>query len=111
MMSGSARISQFVRGQIGGGEDRFSGLARSGRGMADVLRTGTFRGAAMVWAGVALVLLAGSRHLITRGLPAVGALVELSAEPRDLLRPFPTGWRPPGLGAAASAPPPVGPFA
>src|SRR3546814_9450693 len=37
MMSGSARISQFVRGQIGGGEDRLSGLARSGRGMADVL--------------------------------------------------------------------------
>src|SRR3546814_3084365 len=29
MMSGSARISQFVRGQIGGGEDRLSGLARS----------------------------------------------------------------------------------
>src|SRR3546814_9589159 len=76
--------------------------------MADVLRTGTFRGAAMVWAGVALVLLAGSRHLITRGIPAVGELVELSTEPMDLLRSFASGWRTAGLGAEASAPPPSG---
>src|SRR3546814_1192866 len=71
---------------------------------------GTFRGAAMVWAGVALVLLAGSRHLITRGIPAVGELVELSTEPMDLLRSFASGWRTDGLGAEASAPPAFGLF-
>src|SRR3546814_19468966 len=71
---------------------------------------GTFRGAAMVWAGVALVLLAGSRHLITRGIPAVGALVELSTEPMDLLRSFASGWRTAGLGPEASAPTAFGLF-
>src|SRR3546814_484791 len=64
----------------------------------------------MVWAGVALVLLAGSRHLITRGIPAVGELVELSTEPMDLLRSFASGWRTAGLGAEASAPTAFGLF-
>lgn len=104
MAGGSARLNQFLRGQIGTDDDRFSGLARSGRGMAGVLRSGTFRVAAMVWAGVALVLLAGSRHLLTRGVPAVGELVEFSSSPLDLLRAFASGWRTAGLGSESPAP-------
>lgn len=104
MARGSARLRQFVRGQIGGGEDRLSGWARSGRDVAGALRSGTFRAAAVTWGTVALVLLAGSRHLITRGVPAVGELVPFSSSPVELLRAWSSGWRTAGLGSEAPAP-------
>jgi len=104
MSRGSARLSQFLRGQIGKGEDRFTGLARSGRGAAGVLRSGTLRASATVWAGVVLVLVAGSRHLLTRGVPAVGEMVAFSLSPVDLLRSWASGWRTAGLGSGAPAP-------
>jgi GT2 family glycosyltransferase len=104
MSRGSARFRQFTRGQIGGGEDRFSGWARSGRDVAGSLRTGTFRNAAIVWSVVAFVLAAGSRHLITRGVPAVGELVPFTSSPVDLLRTWVSGWRTAGLGSEAPAP-------
>ena len=72
MARGSSRFSQFLRGQIGGGDDRLGGLARTGRDAAGVLRSGTFRVAAAVWGVIAIVLLAGSRHLLTRGVPVGG---------------------------------------
>ena len=104
MARGSARFNQFVRGQIGGGEDRLTGWARSGRDVAGALRSGTLRVSAIVWAVVALVLLAGSRHLITRGVPAVGELVAFTSSPMDLLREWASGWRTAGLGSEAPAP-------
>ncbi len=104
MARGSARASQFVRGQIGGGEDRFSGWARSSRGVAGALRTGQLRFSAMVWGAVALVFLTGSRHLLTRGVPAVGELVPFTSSPLDMLREWSSGWRTAGLGSEAPAP-------
>lgn len=104
MARGSARFSQFVRGQIGADEDRLAGWARSGRDMAGALRSGTVRSALAVWAAVALVLLAGSRHLITRGVPAVGELTPFTSSPLDLLREWASGWRSAGLGSEAPAP-------
>ncbi|MGH9276210.1 MAG: hypothetical protein ACRDZU_16320, partial [Acidimicrobiales bacterium] len=104
MSRGSARFNQYVRGQIGGGEDRLTGLARSGRDVAGALRSGTLRLSAIVWATVAFVLLAGSRHLITRGVPAVGELVSFTSSPMDLLREWASGWRTAGLGSEAPAP-------
>jgi GT2 family glycosyltransferase len=110
MSRGSARLSQFLRGQIARGEDRFTGLARSGRDVAGVLRSGTLRGSAAVWGGVAIVLLAGSRHLITRGVPAVGEMVDLGSSPFDLLRSWISGWRTAGLGSESPAPTAFGLF-
>jgi len=110
MSRGSARVSQFMRGQIARGEDRFTGLARSGRDVAGVLRSGTLRGSAAVWAGVAIVLLAGSRHLLTRGVPAVGEMVDLGSSPFDLLRSWVSGWRTAGLGSTSPAPTALGLF-
>jgi GT2 family glycosyltransferase len=104
MARGSARFSQFARGQIGGGEDRLSSWARSGRDVAGALQAGTFRNAAAVWGVVALVLVAGSRHLITRGVPAVGELVPFTSSPLELLREWASGWRTAGLGSQAPAP-------
>lgn len=104
MAGGSARLTQFLRGQIGRGEDRFSGLARTGREAAGVLRSGSMRASAGVWAVVGLVLLAGSRHLLTRGVPAVGDMVAFPSSPVDLLRSWLSGWRSAGLGSEAPAP-------
>ncbi len=104
MVPGSARLSQFLRGQIGAGDDRLTGLARTGRGMAGSLRGGTYRFAAFAWGAVALVLLAGSRHLLTRGVPAVGELVAFSSSPTDLLRSWLSAWRTAGLGSESPAP-------
>jgi GT2 family glycosyltransferase len=104
MARGSARFRQFVRGQIGGGEDRLTGWARSGRDVAGALQSGGFRNAAIVWGGVALVLVAGSRHLITRGVPAVGELVPFTSSPIELLRAWASGWRTAGLGSEAPVP-------
>jgi len=104
MTPGSARFRQFLRGQIGVGEDRFTGLARGGRGMAGRLRSGTARAALTVWALVALVFVVGSRHLLTRGVPAVGDLVAFTSSPMDLFRSWTSGWRSAGLGSASPAP-------
>jgi hypothetical protein len=60
--------------------------------------------AAAVWAVVALVLVAGSRHLLTRGLPAVGEMVPFTSGPVDLARAWASGWRTAGLGADAPNP-------
>lgn len=104
MARGSTRLNQFLRGQIGGGDDRLSGWARSSRDVAGALRSGTFQVSAIVWGAVALVLLAGSRHLITRGVPSVGELVPFTSSPFDLLHEWVSGWRTAGLGSEAPAP-------
>ncbi|MEX2293804.1 MAG: glycosyltransferase family 2 protein [Acidimicrobiales bacterium] len=104
MVGGSARFRQFARGQIGGGEDRLTGWARSGRDVAGALRTGSLRNTAIVWSVIAFVLLAGSRHLITRGVPAVGELVPFRSSSIELLRAWVSGWRSAGLGSEAPAP-------
>lgn len=110
MSRGSARLNQFIRGQLGDGEDRLAGWARSGRDAAGVLRSGALRFSMAAWAAVLLVLLAGSRHLITRGVPAVGELVPFTSSPFDLLREFASGWRTAGLGSEAPAPTAFGLF-
>jgi GT2 family glycosyltransferase len=110
MTGGSARLNQFVRGQVGGGEDRLATWARSGRDASVALRSGALRFSLSAWAFVLVLLLAGSRHLVTRGLPAVGELVPFSSGPLDLLREFASGWRSAGLGSEAPAPTAFGLF-
>lgn len=110
MTRGSARFSQFVRGQLGEGEDRLAAWARSGRDAAGALRSGALRFSIAAWGAVLLLLVAGSRHLITRGLPAVGDLVPFTSSPLDLLREYASGWRTAGLGSDAPAPTAFGLF-
>ncbi|MFZ6003933.1 MAG: glycosyltransferase [Actinomycetota bacterium] len=104
MSHGSARFRQFVRGQIGGEDDRLTGWARSGRDAAGSLRARSLRVSLGVWAVVALVLVIGSRHLITRGVPAVGEMAPFTSSPIDLLRSWASGWRTAGLGSQSPAP-------
>jgi GT2 family glycosyltransferase len=104
MSRGSARMSQFLRGQIGKGDDRFTGLAGRGRDVAGVLQSGTRRASVTVWVCVLFVLLVGSRHLITRGIPAVGEMVAFSLSPIELFKAWASGWRSAGLGSETPAP-------
>src|SRR5207248_5681857 len=68
---GSARLAAFVRGQLGGhGEDRLQAVTSAGRDLATSMRAGVMRIAIGAWAGVALVVLFGSRQLLTGKLPA-----------------------------------------
>jgi GT2 family glycosyltransferase len=59
---------------------------------------------ALITAVLAGVVLFGSRHLVTRFVPAVGELVDFPGSAGDLLRAWAGGYRPVGLGADASAP-------
>ena len=109
MVRGSARFSQFVRGQISA-EDEEGSVARAGKGLLDAARSGSLRSSLIVWGVVAAVLLAGSRHLITRGVPAIGELVQFHSSPVDLFREWVSGWRSAGLGSESPQPSGLGLF-
>jgi GT2 family glycosyltransferase len=65
-------------------------------------------GSFVVWLAIAGVLSFGSRHLITRFVPAVGELVPLDASSSALLSEWASGWRNTGLGSTTAAPPVLG---
>ncbi len=56
---------------------------------------------AMVWIGVVLVLLFGSRELITNGVPLFNEFVGFPNGPSSLLTEWGSTWRPTGVGAEA----------
>ena len=107
---GSARFSLFLRGQLA--SDRFRRRTRGALERARHLEIGDDERAPIglslaVLGAVALVLLAGSRHLITRGLPAVHQLGPLPGA-WEMLRSFGSGWHPSGLGSESAAPAALG---
>ncbi|HSL58881.1 MAG TPA: glycosyltransferase family 2 protein, partial [Acidimicrobiales bacterium] len=100
---GSARIAAFVRGQIGGGDGALGQATGVGRRMLDALRGPGRRDAMVAWGFVVLVLLFGSRHLLTRPLPAIGELAPLG-DVGSLFTAWSDGWRHSGLGEAGWSP-------
>jgi GT2 family glycosyltransferase len=101
---GSARLTLFLRGQIGRGEDRFAAMNRAGRDLAGGVRDGQLRTTALVLGGVAAVVLFGSRHLLTRGMPALGEFQPFVDGPFRTFGQWTTGWRTAGLGSESPAP-------
>ena len=104
---GSARFSGFLRGQLA--SERFRRRTRSALERARALEGADEEDRATVGLSlavvgiVALVLLAGSRHLITRGVPAVHQLSPLPGV-WSMLRSFASGWNQSGLGSESPAP-------
>ena len=98
---GFARINRFVRGQLHG-EDRARAFAESSAGLLKEIAGS--RAALVTWGVLTLVLVVGTRGLITGDLPAVG---QFAAPPSvgTLFRQFLSGWRLTGLGAESPAPP------
>ncbi len=99
---GSARMSAFLRGQIGEGA-RFQDLAERGRAMAGTLSEGPQRTALLVWTVMALLFVFGTRHLITRGVPFVGQFAPFP-RPGSMLHAWSSGWREQGAGSAGPGP-------
>ncbi|TML18062.1 MAG: glycosyltransferase, partial [Actinobacteria bacterium] len=102
-IAGSARVRAFVRGR-GRGEDRFLAVSRAGRDMAANLRTPAARNRIAIGSLMLLLLLFGSRHLLTRPIPAIGELQPLTGSARQLLRDWWSGWHDVGGGVDTPAP-------
>lgn len=102
---GFARLNAFVRGQIGRqGDDRIRSMRSSGRHFASELRSDSMRGELAVLAGVVLVLLVGSRGLLSGSLPVFGDLPAFPSRPWSLFADWASGYRNVGLGSEAPAP-------
>lgn len=99
---GSARFSAFIRGQIGEGDERSRLLTVAGRDLSASFRD--MRTPFLVWSLIIIVLLVGSRSLLTGRLPTVGEIVPFPESPATFLRLFLSGWRTTGLGSEGSAP-------
>lgn len=103
---GSARFSGFLRGQLASERLRRrtrGALARQRAVAAGDEADQTLVLSLAVFTGVALVLLVGSRHLITGHIPAVHQLAPFPSA-WSFLRDFASGWNQAGLGAEAPAP-------
>jgi GT2 family glycosyltransferase len=89
---GSARLSSYLRGQLGG--DGASGP----RDVVSNLRDARTATSVVVWTLVAVFLVVGSRELLTGSLPAIGELVPFDP-PADLFSRWMSGYDATGLGA------------
>jgi hypothetical protein len=96
------RFTNFVRAQVMG--DSFRPRAVAGRLAAASTYGRDLRLPLAVGVVAALVLLVGSRQLVSGGVPAVNELAPLPG-PVSLLGRFLSTWRDAGLGADGPAPP------
>jgi GT2 family glycosyltransferase len=104
LLRGSARLRAYLRGQIGRNDDRVAGLTNTGRQIATSLRTPVIRNTVVALALLVFALLVGSRHLITRPIPAIGELQPFHAGTADLLADWWRGWHVRAMGSSAPAP-------
>lgn len=107
---GSARLTAFLRGQVGSADDRLAALAATGRDLSGVLRAPLTRVAVGAALATLLMVAIGSRDLALDPIPAVGELAAVPSSALDLLRAHLSGWRPTGGGGAAPSPTGVGAF-
>ena len=101
---GSARTSAFLRGQIGSGEDRLGSVTGAGRELVTNLRSASMRSSIVAWALVIVLIVVGSRQLITDGIPAIGDFAAFPSHPSTLLHEWMSGYRDIGLGSVTPAP-------
>lgn len=101
---GSARLTAYLRGELGGGDRVRTSLAEAGRGISGSLRAGPRRLAVVACVFAAAVVVVGSRALIGGRLPAFGSMIPIDEGPLALLRDYASGWRSAGLGGEAPAP-------
>jgi GT2 family glycosyltransferase len=85
-------------------DERRSAVTTVRQGVVDFVRSGPSGVSTAVWVALGLLLLIGSRHLITRSIPAVGELAPFPGGPSVLWNEFFSGWRSAGLGSDAPAP-------
>jgi hypothetical protein len=104
---GSARLSAFLRGQIGSSEDRLLSLQRT-REVTETLRSSKARTAVIAWVAIVVLLLIGSRDLIFGRLAHIGDIPVLGDSAITLIRTWMSGYSSVGLGAVAPNPTGIG---
>lgn len=102
-MGGSAALANFSRGQFTSGQDRFSGFLESLRSSFQGEDSGSLRDATVLAAAVILFVVFGSRHLLTRGVVAVGQ-IPIVPPAGELFQEFWSGWRSTGTGGPGNPP-------
>lgn len=102
-VGGSARLSEYLRGRFGAGQDRLAGLVGSVRDNLSGEDLTAQRVAALGGLLLGLLGLFGSRGLITDGVVSIGRIPVLPGAD-DLLGEWWSGWRSAGTGQEASAP-------
>lgn len=95
---GSARVAAFVRGQLASGDETFGSAASLGKRLFESVAGPGRREALVGWSVVIMILLIGSRHLLTRPIPAVGELVPFPEHIGSMLSDWTSSWQPAGLG-------------
>lgn len=95
---GSARVAAFLRGQLATGEDTFGSAATVGRRITAGMVGPGARTALLTWMVVVAVLLIGSRHLLTRPIPAVGEFVPFPEDLWPMFTEWASSWRRAGVG-------------
>jgi GT2 family glycosyltransferase len=103
-MRGSAQLAHLAGAQVGGDDEALSPMASAGRDLAGSLRSGPLRTAAIVWTGVVIVLVFGSRQLLFGHIPAFADLPDYPSRPWTLFTQWASGWRNAGLGSESAAP-------
>lgn len=101
---GSARLSSYLRGALVGRDERFRGVGGVGRTMAMRLREPAAQRAVLLWMAIVVVVLLGSRHLLTRPIPAFGELVAFPESSGAALREYRSSDSLTGVGSDAPAP-------
>ncbi len=104
---GSTRLKSFFQGQIGGDVALQTLRGRAGRRIADNFSAGPRRSALLAWVILFAVLAFGSRHLLTRGVPAYGQFADFP-DAAALLSEYWSGWREIGLGVIGIGPAALG---
>ncbi|HEX7442749.1 MAG TPA: glycosyltransferase family 2 protein, partial [Acidimicrobiales bacterium] len=101
---GSSRLSGFLRGQIGPGDDRIGNVTGAGRELVTNLRSTSMRSSVVAWSAVLVLLAVGSRQLFTDGVPTTGGLAAFPTHPSVLMHSWASGFREVGLGSETAAP-------
>jgi GT2 family glycosyltransferase len=101
---GSARLTSFLRGELGRGDRVRTSLAEAGRDLAGSLQAGPRRMAILACLVVAVMVAVGTRELVGERLPAFASLADFDRGPFSLLSEYARGWRSAGLGSEAPAP-------
>lgn len=95
---GSARLASYLRSR----EYAAMVIDHSGHAERRFTRGGLLP--VIAWAAVLVVILVGSRDIITGGVVHVGQFLAFPSSPRDLLADYTSGWWGHGLGATTAVP-------
>ncbi|HEX5586276.1 MAG TPA: glycosyltransferase family 2 protein, partial [Acidimicrobiia bacterium] len=98
----TTRLNLFLAHHVRG-DDRLQTFSERGRAAVDSMSDGMRTPAAIAFLVFLVLVLVGSRHLVTQGVPSIGTTIVWPGV-GDLFTAFTSAWRYTGLGSASPAP-------